>query len=193
VFELDRDGRIVATLYAASAVPVENGWELHQVIKSTLGPAAQTETHQRMLYDGNLSLELLQVLTIKPRKMSIRDLHAYLGFLDENRLESKTERMIFWKKISSPATVFIMCLLAVPFVLGSQRQSGSGQRLLIGILLGLGYVVSDRLLTQLGGHLEINPLVVALLPNLLFLLLAVYLLMRKQSLTFRIRLLTARG
>jgi len=114
--------------------------------------------------------------------MSIEKLFAYLSFLDDNRLDSRAERLILWKKIVEPFTVFIMCLLAIPFVLGSQRQSGSGQRMLIGILLGLAYVVCDRLFTQLGSHLQLYPLVIALFPDLVFLLLAVYLLLRKLSL-----------
>lgn len=181
IFELDRDGRLAATVRAAQAIPVGGGWELQQVTRSFVGPGAGVESHERLQYQGNLSLELLQVLTLIPRKMSIRDLYAYLNFLDENRLDSNNERLILWKKLASPITVFIMCLLAIPFVLGSQRQSGSGQRLMIGILLGLGYVVSDRLLTQLGSHLGLYPVAVALFPNLLFLLLAVYLLLRKLS------------
>jgi lipopolysaccharide export system permease protein len=182
IFELDRAGGIVSTLRAEQAVPVDNGWQLRQVRKAFVeGPVSEIESHDRLLYEGNLSLELLQVLKIKPRKMSIADLYAYLEFLDENRLDSSTERLILWKKMSSPMTVFIMCLLAVPFVLGSQRQTGSGQRLLIGIMLGLAYVATDSLLTQLGAHLGLYPVLVALLPNLLFLSLAGYLLMRKMS------------
>jgi len=187
IFELDRDDRVVATLHAEQAVPVDGGWELQQVKKSLVDqPAAKAETYQRLRYRGKLSLDLLQVLTLNPRNMSIRGLFSYLKFLDENHLDSAAEWLIFWKKISSPLTVFIMCLLAVPFVLGSQRQAGGGQRLLIGILLGLAYVVSDRLLTQLGSNLQFNPLAVALLPNLLFLLLAVYLLLRKLSHNLRV-------
>ena len=74
-----------------------------------------------------------------------------------------------------------MCLLAVPFVLGPQRQGNTGQRLLIGILLGLSFVVTERLLTQLGVQFELNGLAVAISPNLIFLIIAIYLLARKQS------------
>jgi len=183
IFDLDGKGRLVASTHAEQAVPVKGGWQLQQVRKAPVGPStAGVETFQRLQYPGNLSLELLQVLTIKPRMMSIEKLFAYLSFLDDNRLDSRAERLILWKKIVEPFTVFIMCLLAIPFVLGSQRQSGSGQRMLIGILLGLAYVVCDRLFTQLGSHLQLYPLVIALFPDLVFLLLAVYLLLRKLSL-----------
>jgi lipopolysaccharide export system permease protein len=74
-----------------------------------------------------------------------------------------------------------MCLLAFPFVLGSQRQGSSGQRLLIGILLGLAFVVVERLVIQLGTQFDSNALLIALLPNLTFLGIAIYVLVKKQS------------
>jgi len=73
-----------------------------------------------------------------------------------------------------------MCVLGVPFVLGSQRQNNTGQRLMLGILLGLTYAVAERLLIQLGNRIDIYPFVNAILPGLLFLALAIYLLVKKQ-------------
>ena len=182
IFELDQDGKLLSTLRAERAVPLEQGWELQQVSRSKISAqGATTQTFERLIYDGNLSRELLQVLTIEPRQMSSTALYAYLGFLDENRVDAHAERLVFWKKIFAPMSVVIMCLLAFPFVLGSQRQSSSGQRLLIGILLGLAFVVVERLLTQLGIQFQINALLVAAFPNLLFLSVAIYLLIRKQS------------
>ena len=141
----------------------------------------KTESFERLLYEGRLSQELLQVLRVRPSKMSTGDLLSYLEFLDDNRLDSRTEQLILWKKLFAPLTTLIMCLMAIPFVLGSQRQSSSGQRLLVGILLGLAFVVIDRLLTQMGGALTLDSLLIALLPNLVFLSLAGFLLSRKLS------------
>lgn len=182
IFLLDDDGRLLSTLYAERAVPVADGLELQQVRESVLASGAPaTRSYEKLLYEGALSRELLRVLINNPRQMSSMDLLAYVNFLEENRLDSGPERLVFWKKIFTPISVVIMGMLALPFVLGSQRQSSGGQRLMIGILLGLGFVVVDRLLTQLGAQLEIDSLLVAALPNLLFLALASYLLLSKQS------------
>ena len=182
IFELDAAGKLVSSIRAESAIPVEDGWELQQVSKSAIHPAAtRPEYFEQLLYEGRLSQELLQVLMIRPSKMSTVELLAYLEFLENNRLDSSAERLILWRKFFAPMTIVIMCLMVIPFVLGSQRQSSSGHRLLIGILLGLVFVVADRLLIQLGSQIGITPLVVALLPNLLFLLLAIFLLTRKLS------------
>jgi lipopolysaccharide export system permease protein len=124
---------------------------------------------------------MLKAISIKPRQMSTADLLDYLDFLDNNKLDSRAARLIFWQKMFAPLTIIIMCLLAVPFVLGTQRQGNTGQRLLIGILLGLAFIVAERLLTQLGTQFEINAFLVALMPNLFFFSIAVYLLAKKQT------------
>jgi lipopolysaccharide export system permease protein len=118
---------------------------------------------------------------VKPEQMSSSDLYIYLNFLDENKLNAKAEQLIFWQKIFSPLAVIVMCLLAFPFVLGAQRQGNTGQRLLIGILLGLAFVVVDRLVTQLAVQSGVNVILVALLPSLIFLAIAIYLLTKRQS------------
>ena len=158
IFELDADGKPVSSTRAEGAIPVDNGWELQQVSRSAIHPVASSpEYFERLLYEGSLSQELLQVLMIRPRKMSTVDLLAYLDFLETNRLDSSAERLILWRKLFAPMTIFVMCLMVIPFVL------------------------ADRLLIQLGSQIGITPLVVALLPNLLFLLLAIFLLTRKLS------------
>ena len=179
IYHLDAQGGLKTMIKARSAQPLDGGWELHQVSQTSLNAGeARSQYFEQLIYPGNLSHELLQVLLVEPRQMSSRDLYAYIVFLDDNRLDAEVERLIFWQKIFTPVTIVIMCLLAFPFVLGSQRQSNSGQRLLIGILLGLSFAVVDRVLTQLGVQFGINALTVALMPNLLFFALAVFLLVR---------------
>jgi lipopolysaccharide export system permease protein len=183
IYQLDSEGNPQSMISAEGAEPVGGGWELHQVRQTTITDGkASSQVFDRLIYPGNLSHQLLQVLLVKPRHMSSRDLFAYLQFLDENRLDAENERLIFWQKMFAPVTIVIMCLLAFPFVLGSQRQSNTGQRLLIGILLGLTFAVVDRVLIQLGAQFGIIAFVVAMAPNLIFLALAIYLIIGKQSL-----------
>jgi lipopolysaccharide export system permease protein len=182
IYQLDERGDLQAMIRAGSAEALNGGWELFDVRQTTIvAGQSRSQIFERLVYPGNLSHELLQVLLIEPRQMSSRDLFAYLQFLDENRLDDDVERLIFWQKMFSPVTIVIMCLLAFPFVIGSQRQSNTGKRLLIGILLGLAFVVVERVLTQLGMQYGMDALLVAFAPNLLLLLLALYLLFGRQS------------
>jgi lipopolysaccharide export system permease protein len=182
VFQLGPQGKVVSITRIGHAIPVAQGWELQQVEKSIIGDnSVDTVSHDRLIYDGKLSPQLLGVLMIEPQQMSSADLYAYLNFLDENKLGAKVEQLIFWQKIFSPLVIVIMCLLAFPFVLGAQRQGNTGQRLMIGILLGLAFVVVDRLVTQLAVNYGVNAVLAALIPGLIFLAVAIYLLIRLQS------------
>jgi lipopolysaccharide export system permease protein len=182
IYQLDQQGRLVSTIVAQNAIPVADQWLLKKVEQSIIGDQSiRTATFDEMVYSGNISHQLLEALMIEPRQMSSSDLYAYLSFLEENELDTSTVSLTFWQKIIAPFTVLIMCVLGLPFVLGSQRQNNTGQRLMLGILLGLVYVVADRLLIQLGSQININPFVNALSPSLLFLALAIYLLIKKQT------------
>ena len=182
IYQLDESGILQDLIRADSAQPLEGGWELFDVRQTSI-EAGQSRSYyfERLVYPGNLSHKLLQVLLIEPRQMSSRDLFAYYQFLDENRLDSEVEKLILWQKLFAPVTIVVMCLLAFPFVIGSQRQSNTGKRLLIGILLGLSFVVMDRVLTQLGTRLGIDAFLIALAPNLLLLLFTLYLLFGRRS------------
>ena len=189
IFELGSEGRLELSLRAESAVPIEKGWQLLGVEQTRIdGESASTMTLERMWYQGSLSPEVLRVMMIEPRHMSSSDLRAYSNFIEENKLDAQAERLVLWQKYLAPITIITMCLLTVPFILGAQRQSNTGQRLMIGILIGLAYVVVDRLSSQLGVHIAINPVLIAVMPNLIFLALAVYLLFRKQSLSVAVLL-----
>ena len=182
IHQLDNNGRLVSAIAAESAIPEGDNWRLQKVKKTVFGESSvKTLNFDELTYQGKISDELLGALMIEPRQMSSGDLYTYLDFLQQNNLEASVERLTFWQKIFSPLAVIVMCVLAVPFVLGSQRQGNAGQRLMMGILLGLSFVVTDRLLTQLGSHLNLIPVINALLPGLLFLSLAIYLLLQKNS------------
>ena len=191
IYQFDQQGALLALIRAERAEPLGGGWELYAVSRTLMHDGeARSDRLERLVYPGNLSHDLLQVLLVEPRLMSSLDLFAYLQFLDENRLDASVERLMFWKKIFSPLTVVIMCLLPFPFVTGSQRHSNTGHRLLIGILLGLSFFVVDQLLTQLGMQLGSYAFALALAPNLLFFALAIYLMFGRGdhgSLLFRRR------
>jgi lipopolysaccharide export system permease protein len=191
IYQLDETGRMTQSLIAETAIQVGSQWRLKKVVKIKFGPeSVQTEKFNDMVYSGKISNKLLDALLIEPRQMSSVDLYDYRSFLAQNNLDNSVESLTFWQKIFAPLTVIVMCLLAVPFVLGSQRQGNTGQRLIIGILLGLAYMVVSRLLTQLGAQINLLPVLNALAPTLIFFALASFLLYKKQSHNVKLRPVT---
>jgi lipopolysaccharide export system permease protein len=56
-------------------------------------------------------------------------------------------------------------LLAIPFVLGSLRSSGAGTRTMMGLLLGIGFFLMQRLIESGTVVFDLNPLVLAWMPT----------------------------
>ena len=182
IYRLDEQGKLLSTTYARSAVNSEQGWMLQQLKRSVLlADRISVINKKQELYEGKLSEQLLQSLVVNPRQMSSFNLYSYITFLQENKLNHAAESLSFWKKVYSPLTVMVMSILAIPFVLGSQRSSNTGQRIITGILLGLVYVVLDKVLIQLGEQMKLVAFVNALIPTLLFILFTAYLIRRKVS------------
>ena len=153
---------------------------LQNVKKSLISTDKITlSTVQEELYSGKLSDQLLQSLVVDPRQMSSLNLYGYIQFLNENNLNHAAESLTFWQKIYSPLTVIVMALLAIPYVLGSQRNSNTGQRIMTGILLGLVYVILNRLLIQLGEQLQLAAFINALIPTLIFMVFTGWMIHRK--------------
>src|SRR3546814_18329954 len=73
-----------------------------------------------------------------------------IGYLERNGLDASSYRLSLWRKLIAPLTVVAMMLFAVPFVLGSQRGGGAGQRLLVGILVGLVFYVINEVPASMG-------------------------------------------
>jgi|TARA_B110000259_G_scaffold45423_2_gene52670 lipopolysaccharide export system permease protein len=182
IYGLDEDGKLVQTLIAKTAILTEDQWRL-ETVRSLIyrQDSVQNESFDELIYRGKISNKLLDALLIEPRRMSSVDLYDYKTFLVKNNLDNSVESLTFWQKVFAPLTVIVMCLLAVPFVLGSQRQGNTGQRLIIGILLGLTYFVTSRLITQFGIQINLLPVINAIAPTVLFFILSIYLLYRKAN------------
>jgi lipopolysaccharide export system permease protein len=180
IYHLDKNDRLQSKIFARKAISQKTGWQLYQVKKTLISVEGITQKSLKQeMYAGNLSDQLLQSLVVDSRKMSAMDLYGYINFLQENKLNHSAESLSFWRKIYYPLTIMVMAIMAIPFVTGSQRNSNTGQRLIIGIILGLSYTILDNLLIQLGEQLELPAMLNALLPTFIFIILTLYLIRRK--------------
>ena len=170
VFELGDEGRLVAAHRAQAAVYADGQWRLQGVEGGRIGErrlqlVQDIELNLKMLLDP----QLLNVVLIEPDSLSARDLYRYVEYRERNALETARYELAFWKRLVSPFTSLVMLFLAVPFVFGPLRDRGAGQRLLVGVLVGLGYYLLSQTLSHTGQVYGLPPLFSALAPLLLFL------------------------
>ena len=179
VIELEPDGTVSSVSRIGRAEYEDGGWRVFDMGRSRLSPEGViAEGHGEALYGRLLSPEYFGVLVVEPRQMAAQDLARYIRYLKENALQSAPYEVAFWQRITMPASTWVMLLLAVPFLFGSQREGSAGRRLFIGLLLGVGFVIVMRVLTHMGLVYGLPPWFSASAPLWLFLLLALVLLNR---------------
>jgi lipopolysaccharide export system permease protein len=76
-----------------------------------------------------------------------------------------------YRSFTTPLGVFIMLLLAMPTASTLTRGGGGGAQMLLALVLGLAFLLSDGILAALGSSGQLHPLVTALGAPLLFALI----------------------
>jgi lipopolysaccharide export system permease protein len=76
--------------------------------------------------------------------------------------------------------VVIVVLLALPFSIGSLRNSGQGARTVIGVLIGAGFVLLSKTLESSGELFGLQPWLVGWLPTMALAALTATLLWRNR-------------
>lgn len=128
--------------------------------------------------DFDLNSDVLGITLVKPVSLSARGLLSYIRYLHRNELSAVRYEMELWSRIASTATVIVMPVLALAFVFGSLRSSGSGSRLMVGVLIGLAYFLASETLANSGQVFNLNPALVTWLPTFALLLITGFALSR---------------
>lgn len=94
---------------------------------------------------------------------------------DRGNANINTYLVVLYKKYSLPVTAFILTLIAVA-VSSKKRRGGMGVNLAIGIVIAFTFVFFDKIFGTLAEKSSVPPLVAVWLPNVVFGILAFFLL-----------------
>ena len=148
-------------------------WDLQRVMETRFasdGIRAARSAHQN--WQSVLTPDILSVLLVAPEKMSARTLWRYVAHLKENNQKATRYELALWSKFISPFVIPIMMLIAMPFAIQRPRAGGTSSKIFLGILAGLGFHLLSRLFGHLGLLNDWPAVVVASLPLLIFLAIA---------------------
>jgi lipopolysaccharide export system permease protein len=181
VYEIDDRSDLRSAMWAEGAhyVDVDGRWVLEGVKRSIMRPErVMTDAIPSLVVDWTINPKLLEVLATDPKDLSMRDLLPYIDYLEKNGLEVKTYWQAFWVKVLTPLSNLAMLFIAMPFVFGSQRTASVGQRLVIGVFIGLLFFLANRMLGNLVLLYDWPPLLGAIMPSLVFFAAGTYALRR---------------
>jgi len=179
IYELDENKKLKRVTNANSAQFVNNTWKLRGVKHSTITKTGiDNDSLDVDEWPELLNPDFFNVVSVKPGNMSAIDLYHYSNYLQQNELDASQYRLAFWIKVITPLTSLVMLLIAIPFVFSSQRSGASGQHVLIGLLLGIGFFMLNRTMNHLGQVYGIHPLLSAALPVVLVAIAGVFAIRR---------------
>ncbi|WP_241606726.1 LPS export ABC transporter permease LptG [Rosenbergiella epipactidis] len=180
VFDYNRDLTLKNYLFAESATYGEdNTWTLHNV-KHTQWQGDRQSTNQQatMAWHSIFNSNNLKQLQLSSDSYSIPQLKNYIHYLKETAQPSMEYRSALWQKLGRPILVLAMVLLIIPFTFVNARDSGMGNRLSLGVIVGLVTYIIYQICINLGLIFSITPIIAVVVPPILMLVTSMALVYR---------------
>jgi lipopolysaccharide export system permease protein len=180
VFELSNDHHLQAVGRAARALPgTDRHWVLRDYAESRFsGDQVKASSQGVRSLDSNISGQFLNLAMSAPGELATGALWKLIGYYRANSLDPKPYLFAFWSRIARTGAIAFAVLLAIPFVLGPMRSAGTGSRLLVGLLLGLGFFFMQRFIESGTIVFDLDPVLLAWLPTSILIIVTLGLLTR---------------
>jgi lipopolysaccharide export system permease protein len=182
IYDIDDQQHLYQSTHAERAISLGNQqWRLENIKQSFISTEQmRTATFEQQNWKSSIAPDLLELAVVNPNNLSLLDLSKYINFLKSNYQKSQQFEIAFWGRVVNPLVTFIMLLVSAPFVIGIKRGISAGARMLIGVVIGMGFNIIDKIVGHLGLIYELNPPVIAFTPSLIMLSLAIYAIRRIQ-------------
>jgi lipopolysaccharide export system permease protein len=177
IYDFDSRRQLRLTTHADAAVYDNGKWILEQVRQSKISSDHVSQrAYQTLEWHFSFAPDLVEVVVIKPERLSAFGLYKYLNYLNANGLDTAYYEYALWQKLVYPVATGVMVFLAIPLVLGKLRSAGIGPRLVVGVLSGMGFHILQQVAGQAGVVYGINPMLSATAPTVLFFAFAVWMM-----------------
>ena len=191
LFELSNDFSLRRIVFAKTAIQAdasqETGqWQLQDarvidVVTNAQGLITQAKEHTEPTLPVDLGENTLTVMRNYGQEyvyLTFGQLDERMQTLSETAQSTRVFEVAYWQKVFYPLSVLVMLLLALPFAFMQTRKGGVGIRVFTGIMLGLVFFTLTALSQYLGALVMYSPILLAVAPSLVFLLIALIWLRR---------------
>lgn len=181
IYTLDFQNGLKSIRHAESAnyLSEEKRWRLHTVTDTRFETdRVRVRNEEEGFWESAIDPDFLNVVIVNSGNLSILGLHRYIQFLQENGQQSHKYELAFWQRVIYPFVTLVMLLVAVPFVLNVSRSVSMGQRMMVGIVIGLVFILFDRLVSHVGLVYHFEPMFAAMFPSVVFLILSLLMMKR---------------
>lgn len=181
IFEFDKNFHLSREMTATDAVYMgKNTWRLSDVIETSFPKTLTSEDIAAVKSEklasrdvvSEVTPDILSVLFADPDRMSATDLAAFTKHLADNKQDGERYEIAFWKKITYPFAALVMMALALPFAYLHVRSGGVSLKIFSGIMIGMTFYLINALFSHVGLLNTWPALVTAVVPSILFLIIA---------------------
>ena len=174
IFEIEEDFEIKKISLASSAgIDDYNQWILSNLSETLFSESGVSSNFSRyQIEKTKLDRDLVSLSVTDSDELNVIELSRFIDYLEDNQLDTKAYITVYHSRLASFLIIPILALLALQMSVGSQRKRGSGFRILIGMIIGLAYFISQNAILESSQIFDINPEIVAYIP-LLFVTLVI--------------------
>lgn len=161
----DKQGQLLETSFIESAVYQQNYWSEEQGQITRFGDEKlESASFESRRWQTEVTPDLLNVLAAKPDELPIQRLFEYANYLDKQSLDSSEYWLAFWQKSFQPLATLSLVMIAISFIFGPLRQTTMGFRVFVGVMVGLVFQTSQKLLGPASIIFGFPPLLAVLAP-----------------------------
>ncbi|UYZ83786.1 LPS export ABC transporter permease LptG [Entomomonas sp. E2T0] len=190
--------KVKYAIYAKQAIFQNNEWQLKDSVTTcfnddhtktiehtsenwlTPTPSCEMADIQGKVTPIDITPELLNTINSNPSNLSIAGLWKYIHYLEDQELNNDNYWLKFWEKLLQPIKTLALVLLAISFIFGPLRSVTMGQRIFIGVTIGFVFKIVHDLLGPASLVFNFPPLLAAITPSVVCIIIGAYLLKRKR-------------
>lgn len=177
------NNKLSTVTYAKRGSIVQDHWHLQQGHEWHIYSKYIKETSFKDRV-SNLEFNPQEQLKVDNTKMNdvlpLPDLLKTIHYLKTIGFDSSQLEYAFWHRVFQPVAAIMMICLGVPFVFGNLREVPLAQRLMWGFLVGFVFYMVNSFVGELSLMLYFSPVIAAAIPSVLFLVLCVFFINKKQ-------------
>lgn len=156
-------------------------WVLSDVVKYDYTGINIVRTESAHFYwRTTMEPKYFSVLVISPDDMSAMGLLKYMAHLDLNHQSTGRYYIAFWGKLMYPFACISMALIALAFIPNNRRNINLGGKLFAGILIGVSFFFTSKLVGFLAFLFHWNAIISAITPTLVLFTFGWYFVLRKE-------------
>lgn len=180
-FRFDENGELTEARFAESAIYQGDHW-FEQGVSITKFSDDRVNVSEKPndRWFTQVSPSRLNVLVLAPEDLPMQRLYDNAQYLDEQNLDASEYRLAFWQKALQPLATLSLVMIAISFIMGPLRQVTMGFRVFVGVIVGLVFQMSQRLLGPSSIIWGFPPVFAVLLPIAICMVIGMVLVQRSR-------------